>query len=72
MFREGVVVFNTPGANANAVKEMVICALIFWENETYLVSGNKTIDSINTEKLSDEEISKKNRRHEKGLLLVKK
>lgn len=24
----GVVVFNTPGANANAVKELVICALI--------------------------------------------
>jgi len=24
---EGVVVFNTPGANANAVKELVICAL---------------------------------------------
>lgn len=25
---EGVVVFNTPGANANAVKELVICALL--------------------------------------------
>src|SRR5699024_10550896 len=25
---EGIVVFNTPGANANAVKEMVICALL--------------------------------------------
>ncbi|MDR1117583.1 MAG: 3-phosphoglycerate dehydrogenase [Oscillospiraceae bacterium] len=25
---EGIVVFNTPGANANAVKELVICALI--------------------------------------------
>lgn len=25
---KGVVVFNTPGANANAVKEMVICALL--------------------------------------------
>ncbi len=24
---EGIVVFNTPGANANAVKELVICAL---------------------------------------------
>ncbi|HAE88931.1 MAG TPA: 3-phosphoglycerate dehydrogenase, partial [Clostridiales bacterium] len=24
----GVVVFNTPGANANAVKELVICALL--------------------------------------------
>ncbi|MDR0780637.1 MAG: 3-phosphoglycerate dehydrogenase, partial [Pseudomonadales bacterium] len=26
--REGVVVFNTPGANANAVKELVLCGLL--------------------------------------------
>ncbi len=25
---EGIVVFNTPGANANAVKEIVVCALL--------------------------------------------
>ncbi|OUO89717.1 3-phosphoglycerate dehydrogenase [Gordonibacter sp. An230] len=25
---EGIVVFNTPGANANAVKELVVCALM--------------------------------------------
>ena len=25
---KGIVVFNTPGANANAVKELVICALL--------------------------------------------
>lgn len=25
---EGIVVFNTPGANANAVKELVICAML--------------------------------------------
>ena len=25
---QGIVVFNTPGANANAVKEMVLCALL--------------------------------------------
>ena len=24
----GIVVFNTPGANANAVKELVVCALM--------------------------------------------
>ena len=28
MTEAGVVVFNTPGANANAVKELVICALL--------------------------------------------
>ena len=25
---EGIVVFNTPGANANAVKELVLCGMI--------------------------------------------
>lgn len=35
----GVVVFNTPGANANAVKELVICAM--------LLSGRKINDGIN-------------------------
>ncbi len=34
----GVVVFNTPGANANGVKELVLCAL--------LMSGRKITDSI--------------------------
>lgn len=36
--KKGVVVFNTPGANANAVKELVIAAL--------LMSGRKLIDGI--------------------------
>tara|TARA_B100001029_G_scaffold38275_1_gene29499 strand:- start:9145 stop:10329 length:1185 start_codon:yes stop_codon:yes gene_type:complete len=54
---KGVVVFNTPGANANAVKEMVICSLILSKRD--LVSGNKNLDSIDTENLNDEEISKK-------------
>ncbi len=34
----GIVVFNTPGANANAVKELVICAL--------LLSSRKIVDGI--------------------------
>ena len=54
---KGVVVFNTPGANANAVKEMVICSLILSKRD--LVSGNKNLDNIDTENLNDEEISKK-------------
>ncbi len=36
---KGIVVFNTPGANANAVKELVICAL--------LMSSRRIIDGIN-------------------------
>ena len=35
---QGVVVFNTPGANANGVKELVLCAL--------LMSGRKITDAI--------------------------
>ncbi len=34
----GIVVFNTPGANANAVKELVICAL--------LLASRKIVDGI--------------------------
>ncbi len=26
--KQGIVVFNTPGANANAVKELVICGML--------------------------------------------
>ncbi len=35
---EGICVFNTPGANANAVKELAICAL--------LLASRKVVDSI--------------------------
>ena len=37
--KKGVVVFNTPGANANAVKELVLCGL--------LLSSRQIIDSVN-------------------------
>lgn len=36
---KGIVVFNTPGANANAVKELVICGLF--------LAGRKVVDGIN-------------------------
>ena len=35
---EGIVVFNTPGANANAVKELVLAAL--------LMTSRKIVDGI--------------------------
>lgn len=44
---EGIVVFNTPGANANAVKELVICSL--------LLSSRKVVQGIQWAKtLKDE------------------
>ena len=36
---EGIVVFNTPGANANGVKELAICAL--------LLASRKVVDGVN-------------------------
>ena len=54
--KKGIVVFNTPGANANAVKEMVLCSLILSKRD--LVSGNKNLDSIDIESKNDDEISK--------------
>lgn len=39
---QGIVVFNTPGANANAVKELVLCAM--------LLSSRKIVSAIDWEK----------------------
>ena len=49
---EGLVVFNTPGANANAVKELVIAALV--------LSGRKIAQGINWVKsiADDDDLSK--------------
>lgn len=41
---EGIVVFNTPGANANSVKELVVCALLLASRD--IVGGIKWVDSI--------------------------
>ena len=48
---EGVVVFNTPGANANAVKELVLCGLLLSCRD--IIGGIKYIEN-NT---ADEEIA---------------
>lgn len=33
--QEGIVVFNTPGANANAVKELVLCAMLVSSRDVF-------------------------------------
>lgn len=49
--QQGIVVFNTPGANANAVKELVLAAL--------LLSSRKIVDGIQwTKTLKGSEIGK--------------
>ena len=39
--RKRIVVFNTPGANANAVKEQVIAAMLLASRD--LIGGNKWV-----------------------------
>lgn len=41
---QGIVVFNTPGANANAVKELVICALLMASRK--IVQGANWVRSL--------------------------
>ena len=42
--KEGIVVFNTPGANANGVKELTICALMLASRN--VVGGIKWADTL--------------------------
>ena len=45
--KEGIVVFNTPGANANAVKELAVAALILASRD--IVGGIKWVDNLKGE-----------------------
>lgn len=47
---KGVVVFNTPGANANAVKELVLCGL--------LLASRKVIEGVNWSKTLTTDVAK--------------
>lgn len=47
---QGIVVFNTPGANANAVKELAVCAL--------LLGSRKIVDGINWASTLTEDVAK--------------
>ena len=40
----GVPVFNTPGANANAVKELVVCALLLASRG--IIEGNYHVNNV--------------------------
>ncbi|MBE6545840.1 MAG: 3-phosphoglycerate dehydrogenase [Ruminococcaceae bacterium] len=42
--KEGIVVFNTPGANANGVKELAVCALMLASRD--IVGGIKWADTL--------------------------
>ena len=62
---EGIVVFNTPGANANAVKEIVLCAL--------LMGSRGILEGIDwcRENATDENIAKAAEKAKSSLLAMK-
>ena len=45
--KEGVVVFNTPGANANGVKEMALCGMLLGSRD--VIGGVQWVQSIKDE-----------------------
>lgn len=49
---KGIVVFNTPGANANGVKELVICGMLLASRD--IIGGNKWV----ADNKADENINK--------------
>ena len=49
---KGIVVFNTPGANANGVKELVVCGMLLAARD--VIGGNKWV----ADNKADENISK--------------
>ncbi len=55
----GIVVFNTPGANANAVKELVMAALLLSSRGIY--QGIEWVKGLETEDISKEVEAKKSR-----------
>lgn len=67
---KGIVVFNTPGANANAVKELVLCGLFlgsrdilggikYVENNKYVETIGKDIEKAKSKYAGTEIINKK-------------
>ena len=49
--KKGVVVFNTPGANANAVKELVLCGLLL--SSRGIIQGNSFAKSLAIDEASE-------------------
>ena len=55
----GIPVFNTPGANANAVKELVVCSLLLASRG--ILEGNDHVNNVinKEEKMDHEKIAKR-------------
>ncbi len=61
MGKKGIVVFNTPGANANGVKELVLAALFYASRG--IVDG---INWLNSEGLNDPDVAKSAEKQKKN------
>ncbi len=70
--RQGVVVFNTPGANANAVKELVVCGLLMAARG--VLQGINWVNSIQREYSATEleQLIEKEKQHFRGTELAGK
>ncbi len=70
--RQGVVVFNTPGANANAVKELVVCGLLMAARG--VLQGVNWVNSIQCEYSATEleQLIEKEKQHFRGTELAGK
>ena len=66
----GIVVFNTPGANANAVKELVIAGMLLSARD--IVGGIDYVSSIHDEGDAIPELVEKNKSRFKGSELTGK
>jgi D-3-phosphoglycerate dehydrogenase len=58
--REGIVVFNAPGANANAVKELVLAGMLLGARDIY--QGMKFIDTLSPQEGLDPLLEKEKKR----------
>ncbi len=61
---KGVVVFNTPGANANAVKELVLCGLLM--SSRNVVAGVNWLDTLRETDQDTARLVEKNKNMFKG------
>lgn len=53
---QGIVVFNSPGANANAVKELVLCALLF--SSRNVIGGIEWTKTLKGQADADKQVEK--------------
>ena len=58
MAEKGIVVFNTPGANANAVKELVLCAMFLASRD--VIAGSRWVNSLSCDVAKTTEKGKSN------------